>query len=85
VLVAGEITWTSLIHSLIKGVLAASLGWAFLLIVSDALARSIAASAIEAKVARQEGGLLYHFLPPGGEEAGERPPPGKKPGAGKPG
>jgi hypothetical protein len=82
VLVSPDVDWNSLFFSLLKAMLAVGLGWIFFLIVTDAVVRSITASAIESRAERRDGGLLYHFLPPDPGELGEGenpdPPPKAK-------
>ncbi len=68
VLVSPAINGSVLFASLLKALLAVGLGWLFFLIVSDALVRSITASAVDTRASRRDGGLLYHFLPPDPDE-----------------
>ena len=63
-LLAPEINSTQIIFALGKGFLTFVFGWIFILILSDTLVKSIAASAMEAQVSRKEGGMLYHFIKP---------------------
>jgi hypothetical protein len=63
-LLAPEINSTQILFALGKGSLTFAFGWIFILILSDTLVKSIAASAMEAHVSRKEGGMLYHFLKP---------------------
>ena len=46
-------------------------GWIFILILCDALVKSIASSAHEANATRKEGGFLYHFIKPDRNEVPE--------------
>jgi hypothetical protein len=48
----------------LKGALTVLFGAVFLLILTDTMVKSIAASAIEAHASRREGGFIYHFLKP---------------------
>ncbi len=73
VLTGRDLTWSLIVFALLKSFLAGILGWLFLIILSDTLVRSIAASAIEAQIKRRDGGLLYHFLPPDSGEILEEP------------
>jgi hypothetical protein len=78
-LLAPEITWPHIGFALLKGGLTVLFGAVFLLILTDTMVRSIAASAMEAHASRREGGFIYHFLKPDpgelkeGEEAPKAP------------
>ena len=71
-LLAPEITWPHIGFALLKGALTVLFGTVFLLILTDTMVKSIAASAIEAHTSRREGGFIFHFLKPDpGEELAE--------------
>jgi hypothetical protein len=78
-LLAPELTWAHIGFALLKGALTVLFGAVFLLILTDTMVKSIAASAVEAHASRREGGFLYHFLKPDpgelkdGEEAPGKP------------
>jgi hypothetical protein len=63
-LFAPEINANEVIFAIGKGFLTLLFGWIFILILSDTMVKSIAASAIEANASRKDGGMLYHFLKP---------------------
>jgi hypothetical protein len=67
-LLAPEITWEHISFALLKGVLTVLFGSVFLLILTDTVVKSIAASALEAHASRREGGFIYHFLRPDKDE-----------------
>ena len=67
-LLAPEINATTVTFALIKGFLTLIFGWIFVLILSDTMVKSIAASALEAMASRRDGGFIYHFLKPGIDE-----------------
>lgn len=70
-LLAPEITWPHIAFALLKGALTVLFGAVFLLILTDTIIKSIAASAMEARASRKDGGFLYHFLKPDPEELSE--------------
>ncbi len=70
-LLAPEITWEQIGFALLKGTLTVLFGAVFLLILTDTMVKSIAASAIEAHASRREGGFIYHFLKPDKDELAE--------------
>jgi hypothetical protein len=78
-LLAPEITWPHIGFALLKGALTVLFGAVFLLILTDTMVKSIAASAIEARASRREGGFLYHFLKPDPDELKDVEEPAKKP------
>ncbi len=81
-LLAPEIDGTQVAFALIKGFLTLGFGWIFLLILSDTIVKTIAASAMEARASRKDGGFIYHFLKPElNEVMDEAPAPKKKPQA----
>lgn len=63
-LLAPEINASQIITALGKGFLTLVFGWIFILILSDTMVKSIAASAMESRATRKDGGMLYHFLKP---------------------
>jgi hypothetical protein len=63
-LLAPRIDAAQIVFALGKGLLTFLFGWIFILILSDTLVKSIASSAMEARVTRKDGGMLYHFLKP---------------------
>lgn len=67
-LLAPEITWEHIGFALLKGALTVLFGAVFLLILTDTMVKSIAASALEAHASRREGGFIYHFLKPDRDE-----------------
>lgn len=67
-LLAPEITWEHIGFALLKGALTVLFGAVFLLILTDTMVKSIAASALEAHASRREGGFIYHFLKPDKDE-----------------
>lgn len=69
-LLAPEVTWSHIGFALLKGALTVLFGAVFLLILTDTMVKSIAASAIESRASRREGGFIYHFLKP---DPGELP------------
>lgn len=70
-LLAPEITWPQIGFALLKGALTVLFGSVFMLILTDTIVKSIAASAIESHASRREGGFLYHFLKPDPGEVSE--------------
>lgn len=78
-LLAPEITWPHIAFALLKGALTVLFGAVFLLILTDTMVKSIAASAIEARASRREGGFLYHFLKPDPDELKDGQEPSPKP------
>lgn len=70
-LLAPEITWPHIGFALLKGALTVLFGAVFLLILTDTIVKSIAASAMEAHTSRREGGFIYHFLKPEPGEVAE--------------
>jgi hypothetical protein len=83
-LFAPEINANQIVFALGKGVLTFLFGWIFILILSDAMVKSIASSALEAHASRKDGGMLYHFLKPepgeilDGKGAAKQAPESKK-------
>lgn len=77
-LFAPQIDATQVMFALGKGLLTFLFGWIFMLILTDAMVRSIAASAMEAQVSRKDGGMLFHFLKPEPGEIVEEPRGSKK-------
>ncbi len=63
-LLAPDINTTEILFALGKGFLTFAFGWIFILILSDTMVRSIASSAMESRVSRKDGGMLFHFLKP---------------------
>jgi protein-S-isoprenylcysteine O-methyltransferase Ste14 len=61
-LLAPEVNAETVTGALIKGFLTLVFGWIFILILSDTMVKSIAASARESKASRRDGGMLYHFI-----------------------
>ncbi len=77
-LFAPEINASQVVFALGKGLLTFLFGWIFILILMDALVRSIASSALEARATRKDGGMLFHFLKPDPGEIVEGRTSGKK-------
>lgn len=67
-LFAPRIDANQIMFALGKGILTFLFGWIFILILSDTMVKSIAASAMEAKATRKDGGFIYHFLKPDRDE-----------------
>ncbi len=67
-LFANEINGSTVFMALSKSLLTLFFGWIFILILSDTLVKSIAASAREAQASRKDGGFIYHFLKPDHDE-----------------
>jgi hypothetical protein len=63
-LLAPRIDGNVILFALGKGLLTWLFGEIFILILTDTLVKSIAYSALEARVSRKDGGMLYHFLRP---------------------
>jgi hypothetical protein len=63
-LLAPQIDGRQIAAALAKGLITLLFGWIFILILSDTIVRSIAASALEARATRKDGGMLFHFLKP---------------------
>lgn len=70
---------TQVFFALAKGFLTLVFGWIFILILSDAMVKSIASSALEARASRKDGGMIYHFLKPDPGEVREDGSPMKTP------
>ena len=68
VYLADDVTWKVLLFALFKGILAVIFSWLFLLILSDAIVKSIISSVADSQHRRKEGGLLYHFIKPADNE-----------------
>jgi hypothetical protein len=77
-LLAPEINATQVAFALGKGFLTFLFGWIFFLILTDAMVRSIASSALEAQASRKDGGMLYHFIKPEPGEVVDTGPAAKK-------
>jgi len=84
-LLAPEINAAQILFALGKGILTLAFGWIFILILTDAMVRSIASSAMEAKATRREGGFIYHFLKPDANEIADgKPVKARKSASGSP-
>src|SRR4051812_41367752 len=70
-LLAPDINTVTVLTALVKGFLTWLFGWIFILILSDTMVKSIAASAMEARATRKDGGFIYHFLKPDLDEVDE--------------
>ncbi len=58
-----DLSWQSIVTSLLKGLLISVASWIFFLIVSDTFVKSLLASARDASIPPEQRDLLSHFVP----------------------
>lgn len=67
---SADLSWETLLWSLFKAAATLVVTWLFILVISDTIVKGIQGSVRDKSEWRAEGGLLFHFIPPGEKEIG---------------